>query len=73
MYGNIGNGGRHFPREDNCKRHLRNVHGISAMGEGLCGQSNNQSNEGGEIQAVDMDELTKLIRKERKFGRRQTE
>jgi hypothetical protein len=72
MGGDLVNGGRHFTREDNCRRHLRKIHGISGMGEEPGMEIDRQAKEGGESQVVDMVELTKRIRKERKFGRRKT-
>ena len=72
MGGDLGNGGRHFTREDNCRRHLRKIHGISGMGKEPGVEIDSQAKEGGESEVVDMDELTKRIRRERKFGRRKT-
>jgi hypothetical protein len=51
---------------------LRKIHGISGMGEEPGVEIDRQAKEGGESEVVDMDELTKRIRRERKFGRRKT-
>jgi hypothetical protein len=70
MYGDLGNGGRHFTREDNCRRHLRKIHGMAGMGEELGWEMARQAKDGGQSGVVDMDELTRRIRVERKVGRR---
>lgn len=70
MDGDLGNGGRHFTREDNCKRHLTKMHGISHTGEGLGGEITKQAKDREKSGVVDMDELTRRIRRERKVGRR---
>lgn len=51
---------------------MRKMHGISGMGEEPGVEMDRQAKEGGESEVVDMDELTRRIRRERKFGRRKT-
>lgn len=46
--------GKPFPREDNCRKHMRNAHHMSEEQARIC----------------EMDEETKRIRRERKAGRR---
>ncbi|KAH7360243.1 hypothetical protein BKA65DRAFT_181116 [Rhexocercosporidium sp. MPI-PUGE-AT-0058] len=69
--GNI-NGGLCFKREDNCRRHMRNVHGVSgtdgvaaeSLSGGLCGLGSEVCDRGG----VSMDESSRRIRMGRKVG-----
>lgn len=64
--GNLGNRGRHFTREDNCKRHMRNIHQLSGTDEGLSGEMCKLGITRSPGGVVSMDESTMLIRRNRK-------
>jgi len=60
LNGEYGFGGKHFPREENCRKHIRSKHwGIE--------NAHGRSGEIGGLAQIEMDELTKKIRKERRI------
>ncbi|PVH84754.1 hypothetical protein DL98DRAFT_70112 [Cadophora sp. DSE1049] len=65
--GGSGNGARYFTREDNCKRHMRQIHGrMSGADEGLLGHTHKVGPVKVACTIVDMDDATRQIRRKRR-------
>ncbi|KAH7395841.1 hypothetical protein BKA64DRAFT_754804 [Cadophora sp. MPI-SDFR-AT-0126] len=65
--GASGNGARHFTREDNCKRHMRKIHGqMPGTDGGLVGGTHKMGAVKVTCAVVDMDESTRQIKRNRR-------